>query len=67
MSELFGSSMGAQLQTDREEWRIEPALNYDFGTVTAGLTGILGWKTDKVNSRYDQRDFGMNIWVTINF
>ncbi|MCD4702680.1 MAG: hypothetical protein K8S24_12570, partial [Candidatus Aegiribacteria sp.] len=66
-SELFGSSVGAQLQTDREEWRIEPALNYDFGTVTAGLTGIYGWKTDRVNSQYDQRDVGMNIWVTINF
>jgi hypothetical protein len=66
-SELFGSSIGAQLQTDREEWRIEPALNYDFGTVTAGLTGIYGWKTDRVNSQYDQRDVGMNIWVTINF
>ncbi len=66
-SELFGSSVGAQLQTDREEWRIEPALNYDFGTVTAGLTGIIGWKTDRVNSQYDQRDIGMNIWVTINF
>ena len=66
-SELLGSSVGAQLQTDREEWRIEPAVNYDFGTVTAGLTGIIGWKTDKVNSQYDQRDMGMNIWVTINF
>ncbi len=66
-SELFGSVVGAQLQTDREEWRIEPALNYDFGTVTAGLTGIFGWKTDRVNSQYDQRDVGMNIWVTINF
>ncbi len=67
ISELFGSSVGTQLQTDREEWRIEPALNYDFGTVTAGLTGIIGWKTDRVNSQYNQRDTGMNIWVTINF
>ena len=66
-SELLGSSIGTQLQTDREEWRIEPALNYDFGSVTAGLTGIFGWKTDRVNSQYDQRDTGMNIWVTINF
>ncbi|MCD4774927.1 MAG: hypothetical protein K8S15_02620 [Candidatus Aegiribacteria sp.] len=66
-SELLGSSVGAQLQTDREEWRIEPAVNYDFGTVTAGLTGIIGWKTDRVNSQFDQRDIGMNIWVTINF
>ncbi|MBN2608254.1 MAG: hypothetical protein JXA64_03995 [Candidatus Fermentibacteraceae bacterium] len=66
-SELFGSIVGQQLQSDREEWRIEPALNYDFGTVTAGLTGIYGWKTDRVNSQYDQRDVGMNIWVTINF
>lgn len=66
-SELLGSTVGVQLQTDREEWRIEPALNYDFGMVTAGLTGIFGWKTDKVNSQYDQRDIGMNIWVTINF
>lgn len=67
VSELFGSVVGQQLQSDREEWRIEPALNYDFGTVTAGLTGIYGWKTDRVNSQYDQRDVGMNIWVTINF
>ncbi|MBD3278078.1 MAG: hypothetical protein GF388_07250, partial [Candidatus Aegiribacteria sp.] len=66
-SELFGTLSGPQLQSDREEWRIEPALNYDFGTVTAGLTGIYGWKTDRVNSQYDQRDVGMNIWVTINF
>ncbi len=66
-SELVGSGLGSQLQTDREEWRIEPALNYDFGTVVAGLTGIFGWKTDRVNSQYDQRDTGLNIWVTINF
>jgi len=67
ISELFGSLVGQQVQSDREEWRIEPALNYDFGTVTAGLTGIFGWKTDRVNSQYNQRDIGMNIWVTINF
>lgn len=67
VSELIGAGFGSQLQTDREEWRIEPALNYDFGTVTAGLTGIFGWKTDRVNSQYDQRDTGMNIWVRINF
>ena len=66
-SELFGSLVGQQLQQDREEWRIEPAVNYDFGTVVAGLTGIYGWKTDRVNSQFDQRDVGMNIWVTINF
>ncbi len=56
-----------QVQSDREEWRIEPSLNYDFGSVTAGLTGIYGWKTDGVNSIYDQRDVGMDIWVLINF
>jgi len=67
VSELIGAGFGSQLQTDREEWRIEPALNYDFGAVTAGLTGIFGWKTDRVNSLYDQRDTGMNIWVRINF
>jgi len=67
VSELLGGLLGDQLQSDREEWRIEPALNYDFGTVTAGLTGIFGWKTDRVNSQYDQRDTGMNVWVTINF
>lgn len=67
VSELIGGMFGSQLQTDREEWRIEPAINYDFGTVTAGLTGIFGWKTDRVNSQYNQRDTGMNIWVTINF
>ncbi|MCK4506511.1 MAG: hypothetical protein KAW14_12920, partial [Candidatus Aegiribacteria sp.] len=61
------SGYGNQLQSDREEWRIEPAVNYDFGSVTAGLTGIYGWKTDRVNSQYDQRDIGMNIWVIINF
>ena len=66
-SELISSGYGNQLQSDREEWRIEPAINYDFGSVTAGLTGIYGWKTDRVNSQYNQRDIGMNIWVIINF
>ena len=56
-----------QLQSDREEWSVEPSANYDFGTVTAGLTGILGWKKDRVNSIYDQRDVGLDIWVMINF
>lgn len=56
-----------EVQSDREEWRIEPSANYDFGTVTAGLTAIYGWKKDRVNSVYDQRDVGMDIWVLINF
>ena len=66
-SEVITSGGGSQVQSDREEWRIEPAMNYDFGSVTAGLTGIYGWKKDKVNSLYDQRDVGLNIWVMINF
>ena len=66
-SEVITSGVGTQVQSDREEWRIEPAVNYDFGSVTAGLTGIYGWKTDRVNSQYDQRDVGLNIWVMINF
>ncbi len=67
VAELFGAYRDGQLQSDREEWRLEPALNYDFGTVTAGLTGIYGWKKDGVNSLYDQRDVGLNVWVMINF
>lgn len=67
VSELFATGTSPQVQSDREEWRIEPAVNYDFGTVTAGLTGIYGWKTDRVNSQFDQRDVGLNVWVTINF
>ncbi len=67
VSEVITSTAGTQVQSDREEWRIEPAANYDFGSVIAGLTGIYGWKTDRVNSLYDQRDVGLNIWVTINF
>ncbi len=56
-----------QTQSDRVEWRIEPSANYDFGTVTAGMTAIYGWKTDRVNSVYDQKDVGLDVWVTINF
>jgi len=66
-TEITGGEYGDQLQSDREEYRIEPAMNYDFGTVTAGITGIFGWKTDRVDSQYDQRDTGMDIWVTIYF
>ena len=66
-SEVLGLPGGNQVQSDKLEWRLEPALNYDFGSVTAGLTGIYGWKKDKVNSLYDQRDVGMNVWVNINF
>ena len=66
-SEILGLPGGDQVQSDKLEWRLEPALNYDFGSVTAGLTGIYGWKKDKVNSLYDQRDVGMNVWVNINF
>lgn len=66
-TEITGGEYGDQLQSDREEYRVEPALNYDFGTVTAGITGIFGWKKDRVNSQYDQRDIGMDIWVTIYF
>ncbi|MBN1433821.1 hypothetical protein JW921_03620, partial [Candidatus Fermentibacterales bacterium] len=67
VSEVIGGISGDQVQSDREEWRIEPAANYDFGSVTAGLTGIYGWKTDRVNSIYNQRDVGMNIWILFNF
>lgn len=66
-SEVLGLSTGDQVQSDKLEWRVEPAVNYDFGSVTAGLTGIYGWSKDKVNSLYDQRDVGMNVWVNINF
>jgi hypothetical protein len=66
-TEIIAPGFENQLQSDREEWRIEPSANYDFGTVTAGLTAIYGWKKDRVNSVYDQRDIGMDIWVMINF
>lgn len=67
-SEIIGGQTGeSQIQSDKTEWRIEPAASYDFGTVTASMTGIYGWKTDKVNNRYDQKDVGLNISVTINF
>jgi hypothetical protein len=66
-SEIFRDVGDDILQTDRTEWRIEPYANYDFGTVQAGLTAIYGWKTDKVNSQYDQTDVGLNLWVMINF
>ncbi|MBD3369660.1 hypothetical protein GF402_04770 [Candidatus Fermentibacteria bacterium] len=66
-SEIIGLSQGSEVQSDIEQWRIEPALNYDFGSVVAGLTGIYGWKKDNVNSQYDQKDVGLNVWVTINF
>lgn len=56
-----------RVQSDRVEWRIEPSANYDFGTVTAGMTAIYGWKTDGVNSIYDQKDVGLDVWVMINF
>jgi len=66
-SEIFRDFGDDILQTDRTEWRIEPYANYDFGTVQAGLTAIYGWKTDKVNSQYDQIDVGLDLWVMINF
>ncbi len=66
-TEIIAPGYEDQLQSDREEWRIEPSANYDFGTVTAGLTAIYGWKKDRVNSIYDQRDVGMDIWVMLNF
>ncbi len=67
-SEIIGGSTGeSQIQSDKTEWRIEPSASYDFGTVTASMTGIYGWKTDKVNDQYDQKDVGLNISVTINF
>jgi hypothetical protein len=66
-TEIIAPGFENQLQSDREEWRIEPSANYDFGTVTAGLTAIYGWKKDRVNSVYDQRDIGMDVWVMINF
>ncbi|PIE53068.1 hypothetical protein CSA37_02925 [Candidatus Fermentibacteria bacterium] len=67
-SEIHGGTTGDnQVQSDKTEWRIEPSASYDFGTVTASMTGIYGWKSDKVNNQYDQRDVGLNISVTINF
>jgi hypothetical protein len=67
VTEIIAAGFEDQVQSDREEWRIEPSANYDFGTVTAGLTGIYGWKTDRVNSLYDQKDVGLEIWVSISF
>ncbi len=66
-SEILRDAGDDILQTDRSEWRIEPYANYDFGTVQAGLTAIYGWKTDRVNSQYDQTDVGLDLWVMINF
>ncbi|HPF33498.1 MAG TPA: hypothetical protein PK907_10820, partial [Candidatus Sabulitectum sp.] len=67
-SEIIGGQSGeTQVQSDKTEWRIEPSASYDFGTVTASMTGIYGWKTDRVNNQYDQKDVGLNISVTINF
>ena len=67
-SEVVGGTTGeTQVQSDKTEWRIEPSASYDFGTVTASMTGIYGWKSDKVNNQYDQRDVGLDISVTINF
>ncbi len=67
-SEITGGQSGeTQTQSDKTEWRIEPSASYDFGTVTASMTAIYGWKTDKVNNQYDQKDVGLNLSVTINF
>lgn len=66
-SEIIGGGLGDQIQSDRIEWRIEPSANYDFGSVTAGLRAVYAWKTDNVNSYYNQRDIGMDIWILLNF
>ena len=67
-SEVTGGQTGeTQVQSDKIEWRIEPSASYDFGTVTASMTAIYGWKKDKVNNQYDQKDVGLNLSVTINF
>ena len=67
-SEVTGGQTGeTQVQSDKTEWRIEPSASYDFGTVTASMTAIYGWKKDKVNNQYDQKDVGLNLSVTINF
>ena len=67
-SEVTGGQAGeTQVQSDKTEWRIEPSASYDFGTVTASMTAIYGWKKDKVNNQYDQKDVGLNLSVTINF
>lgn len=67
-SEITGGQSGeTQTQSDKTEWRIEPSASYDFGTVTASMTAIYGWKTDRVNNQYDQKDVGLNLSVTINF
>ncbi|MCK5785241.1 MAG: hypothetical protein KAH54_01640 [Candidatus Sabulitectum sp.] len=67
-SEVTGGQAGeTQVQSDKTEWRVEPSASYDFGTVTATMTAIYGWKNDKVNNQYDQRDVGLNLSVTINF
>ncbi len=62
-----GQTEETQVQSDKTEWRIEPSASYDFGTVTASMTAIYGWKKDKVNNQYDQKDVGLNFSVTINF
>jgi hypothetical protein len=67
-SEVTGGQTGeTQVQSDKTEWRIEPSASYDFGMVTASMTAIYGWKKDKVNNQYDQKDVGLNLSVTINF
>ena len=67
-SEVTGGLTGeTQVQSDKTEWRIEPSASYDFGMVTASMTGIYGWKTDDVNNQYNQKDVGLNLSVTINF
>lgn len=67
-SEVTGGQTGeTQVQSDKTEWRIEPSASYDFGTVTASMTAIYGWKKDAVNNQYDQKDVGLNLSVTINF
>ncbi len=67
-SEVTGGQTSETLvQSDKTEWRIEPSASYDFGTVTASMTAIYGWKKDKVNNQYDQKDVGLNLSVTINF
>ncbi len=67
-SEVTGGQTGeTQVQSDKTEWRIEPSASYDFGTVTASMTAVYGWKNDNVNNQYDQKDVGLNLSVTINF
>ncbi len=67
-SEVTGGQTGETLvQSHKTEWRIEPSASYDFGTVTASMTAIYGWKKDQVNDQYDQKDVGLNLSVTIHF